>query len=764
MPGQRLNRNQHTPRRARWRGRTILCTVLGLLAPAFAMAGTTAPAVAMTLPVVSSGGGHSCALMPDQSVWCWGHNNTGQLGNFSENQSTVPVQVPTIPAAIGIAAGYGHSCAIDTTNIIWCWGSDAFGELGNGTTKYDSAPGQVMSIKASQVSAGNGLTCAVSLAHKAYCWGDNNYGELGDGTNSDSSTPKLVKGLTGVQAVAAGYFHACALLLSGAIYCWGDNTFGALGDGTTTDRNTPVLVIEGGATAIAGGFDDTCAILSGGDLKCWGDNGVGELGDGTDVNALVPTQVSGLTSGVSQVTLGEDFTCALAATPTTTALCWGDADGHGELGNGSFDEQDPFPTTVFGLQSPPSGGPGGPEQIAAGAAHACVVVVSAKVECWGQGLFGNLGNGSTLDHAIPTPTIGLPEPATAADAVSSGGYTSCAVTVNLNAACWGQDPGNGTLNTPFTSAVPVPGLPPGGVGQVSADYGGCAVTVGGAPLCWGDNTWGEVGNGTATDQASPVPVTGLPIVETVTTGGRHTCALVHNDGAFCWGDNSNGDVGDGTTTQRDTPVAVKNLPANLAQISAGGGHTCALLKDGSVKCWGSGATGDLGDGSTSDRSAPVAVSGLSGVVQIALGQVFSCALTAAGSVSCWGYNTDGELGNGTTTNSDVPVGVSGLSSGVVAIVGGDISACALLQSGQVDCWGGNVTGQLGDGTTTGSLTPVGVGGFISDGASIAMNATGQTVCSLNSSEEAECWGGNYVGQLGDGSLANSTSPVPVNGL
>ena len=341
MPGQRLNRNQHTARRARWRGRTIFCTALGLLAPAFAMAGTMAPAVAMTLPVVSSGGGHSCALMPDQSVWCWGHNNTGQLGSFSGNQSTVPVQVPTIPAAIGIAAGYGHSCAIDTTNIIWCWGSDAFGELGDGTTKYDSAPGQVMSIKASQVSAGNGLTCAVSLAHKAYCWGDNNYGELGDGTNSDSSTPKLVKGLTGVQAVAAGYFHACALLLSGAIYCWGDNTFGALGDGTTTDANTPVLVIEGGATAIAGGFDDTCAILSGGDLKCWGDNGVGELGDGTDVNALVPTQVSGLTSGVSQVTLGEDFTCALAATPTTTALCWGDADGHGELGNGSFDEQDP---------------------------------------------------------------------------------------------------------------------------------------------------------------------------------------------------------------------------------------------------------------------------------------------------------------------------------------------------------------------------------------------------------------------------------------
>jgi alpha-tubulin suppressor-like RCC1 family protein len=188
--------------------RAAVCAAVGLLAPVSAVAGMTAvttPAAAGTLPVVSSGGDHSCALMPDQSVWCWGHNTSDELGTSGFNESTVPVRVTGIPAATGIGVGYSHSCAIATgSDYIWCWGSDAFGELGNGTVKYDSAPVRVTGIKAMQVSAGEGLTCAVTLTHKAYCWGDNDYGELGDGTSSDASTPQLVSGLTGVQAIAAG--------------------------------------------------------------------------------------------------------------------------------------------------------------------------------------------------------------------------------------------------------------------------------------------------------------------------------------------------------------------------------------------------------------------------------------------------------------------------------------------------------------------------------------------------------------------------------
>ena len=429
-------------------------------------------------------------------------------------------------------------------------------------------------------------------------------------------------------------------------------------------------------------------------------------------------EVAGLSSGVSQVSLGEGFTCAIAAAPGPTALCWGDASGYGRLGNGNFTQQDPFPTQVFGLMSSPAGGTSGPQQIAAGTNHACVVMVSGLVQCWGQGFYGNLGNGSSLDRAIPTPTVGLPGPPHTASAVSAGIFTSCAVTGSLSAACWGQMVGDGSaLTTTHTSAVGVKNLPAGGVSQVSAAFGGCAlVRLGGLATglrCWGDNSWGELGNNTTTDSTTPVKVQGLSHPQSVATGGTHTCALIHNGGAWCWGENN----------------------------------------------WG-----QLGNGTTSNSSTPVAVAGLTGVVQIAVGGAFTCAVTGAGAVECWGDNSSGELGNGSTTNSTSPVQVSGLTGGVVAIGGGGAAACATLFTGQVECWGDNSSGQLGDGSIGGiSTTPVAVSGFTSNGASIG-TIRGATSCSLNSSQVPECWGNNHEGELGDGGAADSGTPVVVQGL
>ncbi len=376
----------------------------------------------------------------------------------------------------------------------------------------------------------------------------------------------------------------------------------------------------------------------------WGDNFSGELGTGDFTDRHLPAQVASLSSGVSQVSLGEGFTCAIAAAPGPTALCWGDASGYGRLGSGNVTQVDPFPTQVFGVMSSPAGGTSGPVQIAAGTNHACVVMVSGLVQCWGQGFYGNLGNGSNLDRAIPTPTVGLPGPPHTANAVSAGIFTSCAVTGSLNAACWGWMTGDGSpLMTTHTSAVGVKNLPAGGVSQVSAAYGGCAlVRLGGLATglrCWGDNSWGELGNNTITDSTTPVKVKGLSQVQSVATGGTHTCALVHNGGAWCWGENNWGQLGNGTTNNSSVPVTVTGLPVKQAQIAAADDHTCALLADGTVRCWGLNNVGQLGDGTTNSSSTPVAVAGLTGVVQIALGSAFTCAVTGAGTVECWGDNS-----------------------------------------------------------------------------------------------------------------------------
>ena len=175
--------------------------------------------------------------------------------------------------------------------------------------------------------------------------------------------------------VAAGYFHACALESRGTVWCWGDNGDGELGKGTSpVTSNTPLQAAIQNATFVAAGSSDSCAIGDApGDLHCWGMNNVGQLGIGDLVEHATPAQVASLSSGVSQVGLGEDFGCAIASDPRPAALCWGDADGYGQLGDGSFGQRRPIPHVVFGLQTPPSGGPGGPSQIAVGGHHACVV-------------------------------------------------------------------------------------------------------------------------------------------------------------------------------------------------------------------------------------------------------------------------------------------------------------------------------------------------------------------------------------------------------
>ena len=314
-------------------------------------------------------------------------------------------------------------------------------------------------------------------------------------------------------------------------------------------------------------------------------------------------------------------------------------------------------------------------------------------------------------------------------------------------------------------AMPGYAAPLSGIGKIAA--GGdhtCALTTAGGVKCWGNNVVGQLGDNSTTQRLTPVDVVGLASgVSAIAVGGYHTCALTTAGGVKCWGGNYDGQLGDNSTTNRLMPADVTGLTSGVAAIALGINFTCALTTAGGMKCWGTNYFGQLGDNSTTQRLTPVDVTGLaSGVTDIATGGRHTCALTTAGGVKCWGLNISGELGDNSTTQRFVPVDVKGLASGVTAIATGVEHTCALATAGGVKCWGWNYYGQLGDNSIWTRLTPVDVTDLAS-GVTAIDTGTSHT-CALTTAGGVKCWGPNGYGQLGDNSVEFRLIPVGVTGL
>jgi alpha-tubulin suppressor-like RCC1 family protein len=453
-----------------------------------------------------------------------------------------------------------------------------------------------------------------------------------------------------------------------------------------------------------------------------------------------------------QVVAGGFHTCAL--TESGGVKCWG-VNHRGQLGDGTTDTHT-TPVDVAGLNS-------GVLAVAAGSSHTCALLEGGGVKCWGANGNGQLGDGTTTGRLTPVDVSGL---SAGALAVAAGEDHTCAVTEGGGVKCWGANGagqlGDGTRDDRWTP-VAVSGLASGMSAVSASSDHTCALTIEGGVKCWGANGYGQLGDGTTTNRLTPVDVLGLSSgVLAVAAGGNHTCVVTESGGVKCWGYNGYGQLGDGTSTDHTTPVDVSGLSSGAQSIAAGDRHSCTHLEDGGVRCWGSNGSGQLGDGTLTGRPTPVDVSGLSsGVSAIAAGDSHSCAVTARGGVRCWGDNEFGQLGYGVTTRQPTPVNVLALGSETRAVAGGSLHTCTLAQSGGVRCWGWNDFGQLGDGTTAYRDRPVAVSG-LADG--IHAITTGYHSCALTEGGGVKCWGGNWYGQLGDGTTTRRLRPVDVFGL
>ena len=292
----------------------------------------------------------------------------------------------------------------------------------------------------------------------------------------------------------------------------------------------------------------------------------------------------------------------------------------------------------------------------------------------------------------------------------------------------------------------------------------CAVLTSGGAECWGANNKGQLGNGKTANSLIPQPVKGVSTAVAVAAGQEQSCALLGSGGIRCWGGNATGALGDGTTNDSSVPVAVKGIRTAVA-ISAGAesanrGDTCALLADRTVECWGDNEAGQLGTYSGSRSSVPVAIGGITTAIAVAINSgTYGCALLASGAIKCWGSNVDGQLGDGTTNPSGTPVNVVGIST-ATALASGRYSTCAVLANGTVQCWGSNLDGQLGDGTNKNySNVPVTVTGI---STAVSITAGGYHHCAGLRNGAVKCWGLNAAGELGNGTRTDSNTPVRVH--
>ena len=731
---------------------------------------------------------HSCAIAAGGTLYCWGANDRGQLGDGTTIGRSQPMRVSGLEGVEQVVLGDAHTCARRKDGSVWCWGDNSAGELGDGKREPRAAPRQVPGIrKVRRVYGGACQTWAVTEAGETWGWGCNDSGQLGAPTAKEPKPQRLERldgaqvvhfshafggeacalwrdrsascwhwgrvakrarskaldGLEGVEQVAFAYAHACARFADGTARCWGANQAGQLGDGTRKERTGPVeLASTGRVEQVVAGDGYGCARIEDGRVLCWGRNDLGQTGGSGPEDKLVPAPVDGIAHATGMAT-DRGRTCAVLQDGRVG--CWG---------RGISSESKPV-VWMEAMQ-------GAVSLVTSNHGVICSLHGEGGAACLGDDESGQLGTGRSLQRFEPSQVVGVQ----GAVRVWASARNACSLDEDGVLWCWGSDQWKAFPKNVGTRSRAI--RMGSNVLDASLSMRGIYALVGGSDAGTPDVLAGgtllhDHGSGASAQRAYPQPVPGLEKTTRIAAGVKHACARKADGTVACWGDNTYGQLGDGSPRSAKRPVPAL-IQGPVSQLASGAFHACALRESGAAICWGINDNGQCGPGPTWTCNTdgkifaclrrPRRVIGVQDAIALGAGQWHTCALLRSGGVSCWGANKVGQLGDGTTAERPEPKPVLHISNAVQLAVG-ERHACTVLRDGAVWCWGDNGYGELGRLTKdkcAPSTEPCGPKPGPVQGLTdaVAVAAGWEFSCAVRKDKTVWCWGNNQRGALGDG--------------
>ena len=720
---------------------------------------------------VACGNSHSLATKSDGSIYSWGLNTSGQLGNNSlitRSNYVIPYSYQSFGNDwSSVSCGDSHTIAKKTDNTMWSWGLNGNGQLGDNTISQTNLMVQECSLSSNWnfISAGYRSNSATKSDGTCWSWGLNTQGQLGNNTTTHRSSPvQNVAGGTNWSVVSAGNQFNIAYKSDGTIWSWGFASSGSLGDNTTASKSYPTIPFSFGVgnnwIALSCGSNHNAAIKTDGTLWCWGNGINGKLGTNTVAIYSVPTQEITYSTNWSKVSAGYQHTGAIKT--DGTAWCWG-LGSSGQIGDGTTNSRS-SPTQVLIYAE----NWGTTASKLSTSLHGAAIKTDGTLWTWGRNYEGQLGTDNLVHTSSPIQTITL---GSNWSYVSCGYYHMAAIKKDGTLWTWGRNNfGQLGLNDTASRSSPIQVIGNATTWSVvSCGYGNIgAIKTDGTLWVWGDNTYGKLGIGTLGNRSSPVQVIGFANNwSTISIGFYHSSGIKTDGTLWCWGYNYDGRLGDNTTTHRSSPVQTVALGTNWSSVSCGKFHTAAVKTDGTLWTWGANDQGGaLGDNTTIHRSSPVqTISFGSNWSKVSTGYRSTYGVKTDGTLWCWGLGATGQLGNGASTQTSSPVQTSlaGTTWSLPVSGSGSKAVFAIKTDGTLWSWGDNTRGLLADNSSTNRNTPVQpiAYAFANNWSNIAC-ATNNTVA-VKSNNTLWAWGINTNGSLGTLNTTNYSFPQQIIG-